>query len=381
MGRRAELISPGPWCSKVHLSDCVHTYRFCMRLSSVLLSPFYALQLASGAKSFADNPIIGSKTLNRMGLHAKRVALAMDMADRRRKSLAHLVTPEQRREYEENGFVRIENFLPPEVFAKVTAELENSDFERYDMLQGTTVTRRALIDDSDLERLPGFKAARNDPRMSNLLRYVSSHDGQPLLVVQVVMALPSTPSKEAASDPQTALHSDTFQPTAKGWLFLKDVGEDDGPFSYVPGSHKITPQRMAWEQRISENADTIENKYSARGSLRIMPEELAALGYGQPVKMVVKANTLIVADTHGFHARCPSYKETTRVEIYGSLRRNPYLPVTGMHIASLSFVKSRVNRLIIGGMRLRGKLGLKGSPWAPAGFGKALEWSKRLKRK
>ncbi|MFD1326459.1 phytanoyl-CoA dioxygenase family protein [Mycoplana ramosa] len=352
-----------------------------MRLSSVLLSPFYALQLASGAKSFADNPIIGSKTLNRMGLHAKRVALAMDMADRRRKSLAHLVTPEQRREYEENGFVRIENFLPPEVFAKVTAELENSDFERYDMLQGTTVTRRALIDDSDLERLPGFKAARNDPRMSNLLRYVSSHDGQPLLVVQVVMALPSTPSKEAASDPQTALHSDTFQPTAKGWLFLKDVGEDDGPFSYVPGSHKITPQRMAWEQRISENADTIENKYSARGSLRIMPEELAALGYGQPVKMVVKANTLIVADTHGFHARCPSYKETTRVEIYGSLRRNPYLPVTGMHIASLSFVKSRVNRLIIGGMRLRGKLGLKGSPWAPAGFGKALEWSKRLKRK
>ena len=119
------------------------------------------------------------------------------------------------------------------------------------------------------------------------------------------------------------------------------MGEEDGPFSYVLGSHKVTPQRMAWEKRISENADTIENKYSARGSLRIMPDELSALGYGQPVKMVVKANTLIVADTHGFHARCPSYKETTRVEIYGSLRRNPYLPVTGMHIASLSFVKAR----------------------------------------
>ena len=65
-------------------------------------------------------------------------------------------------------------------------------------------------------------AARNDPRMSNLLRYVSSSDGQPLLVVQVVMALASTPSKETAADPQTALHSDTFQPTAKAWLFLKD---------------------------------------------------------------------------------------------------------------------------------------------------------------
>lgn len=351
-----------------------------MRLSNVLLSPLYALQLASGAKSFADNPIIGSKALNKMGLHSKRVSIAMDMADKRRRSLSHLVTPDQRREYEENGFVKIENFLPPEVFAQVTAELENSHFDRYDMLQGTTVTRRALIDDLDLERLPGFKAARNDPRMTNLLRYVSSHDGQPLLVVQVVMALASIPSKEAAADPQTALHSDTFQPTAKAWLFLKDVGEEDGPFSYVPGSHKVTPQRLAWEQRISENSDTIENKYSARGSLRIMPHELTQLGYVQPVKMVVKANTLIVADTHGFHARCASYKDTTRVEIYGSLRRNPFLPITGMHLASLPFIKSRVNRLIIDGMKLRGKLGLKGSPWSPAGLGKALEWSKRLKK-
>ncbi|PTM95312.1 phytanoyl-CoA dioxygenase family protein [Mycoplana dimorpha] len=350
-----------------------------MRLTSVLLSPFYALQLASGAKSFADNPIIGSKTLNRMGLHAKRVSIAMEMADWRRRSLAGLVTAEERRDYQENGYVTIENFLPPEVFAQVTSELESCDFDRYDMLQGTTVTRRALIDDSDLERLPGFKAARNDPRMTNILRYVSSHDGQPLFVLQIVMALASTPSKEAAADPQTALHSDTFQPTAKCWLFLKDVGEEDGPFSYVPGSHRVTPQRLAWEQAISENADRIENKYSARGSLRIMPHELTALGYGQPVKMVVKANTLVVADTHGFHARCPSYKPTTRIEIYGSLRRNPFLPVTGMHLASLGFVKSRVNRLIIGAMDLRGKLGLKGSPWKPAGIGKAGEWSKRLK--
>lgn len=350
-----------------------------MRISSVLLSPFYALQLASGAKSFADNPVIGSKWLNKKGLHEKRVSIAMRMADWRRKSLEDKVAPEHRRQYQENGFVKIENFLPPEVFAQVEKELAESDFERHDMLQGSTVTRRALIDDVDLETRPGFKAARNDPRLTNLLHYVSSHAGQPLLVIQVVMALPSAVSKQGAADPQTALHSDTFQPTAKAWLFLKDVGEEDGPFAYVPGSHKVTPQRMAWERRISENSDTIENKYSARGSLRIMSDELGALGYGQPVKMVVKANTLIVADTHGFHNRSPSYKTTTRIEIYGSLRRNPFLPFTGLHIASLPFIKSRINRTIIGALGLRGKLGLKGSPWTPVGKGKAGEWSPRLK--
>ncbi|WP_203423457.1 phytanoyl-CoA dioxygenase family protein [Sinorhizobium sp. BG8] len=349
-----------------------------MRISSVLMSPLYALQLASGAKSFADNPIIGSKRLNRMGLHEKRVSIAMKMADWRRKSLAGSVSADHRRQYEENGFVKIENFLSPEVFAQVQKELDTSDFDRFDMLQGSTVTRRALIDDADLESRPGFKAARNDPRIKNLLRYVSSHAGEPLLVVQVVMALPSAVTHSGV-DPQTALHSDTFQPTAKAWLFLKDVGDEDGPFSYVPGSHKVTDQRMAWERRISENSDTIENKYSARGSLRIMPDELGALGYGQPVRMVVKANTLIVADTHGFHARCPSYKTTTRIEIYGSLRRNPFLPFTGMHVASLPAIRTRMNRLIINAMGLRERLGLKGSPWKAAGAGKAEEWSDRLR--
>ncbi|MCA0339052.1 MAG: phytanoyl-CoA dioxygenase, partial [Proteobacteria bacterium] len=134
-----------------------------MRISSILLSPWYALQLASGAKSFADNPIIGSKWLNRKGLHEKRVSLAMRMAAWRRKKLENLVAPDHRRQYAENGFVKIENFLSPDVFAAVTREIAERDFERYDMLQGETVTRRAIIDDSDLESLPGFKAARNDP--------------------------------------------------------------------------------------------------------------------------------------------------------------------------------------------------------------------------
>ena len=350
-----------------------------MRISSILLSPFYALQLASGAKSFGDNPFIGSKWLNKKGLHEKRVAIAMRMAAWRRKRLEHLVTPDDRRQYAENGFVKIEDFLSPEVFAAVTRELAERDFERHDMMQGATVTRRAIIDEDDLESLPGFKAARNDPRLANLLRYVSSHAGQPLLVMQVVMALPS-PIEKGSTDPQTMLHSDTFHPTAKAWLFLRDVGDEDGPFAYVPGSHEMTPQRFAWERHISENVDAIENKLAMRGSLRIAQDELATLGYGQPVKMTVKANTLVVADTHGFHARSPSYKPTTRIEIYGSLRRNPYLPFTGLHIASLPFIASGMNRLIISAMGLRGKLGLRGSPWVPAGKGKADEWSKRLKQ-
>ncbi len=125
-------------------------------------------------------------------------------------------------------------------------------------------------------------------------------------------------------DPQTLLHSDTFHPTAKAWLFLHDVGPEDGPFLYVPGSHKMTEQRYACEKQISQNSKTIENRYSARGSLRIAEADLKDLGYEGATAMVVRANTLVVADTHGFHARATSKHPTTRMEIYASLRRTRF---------------------------------------------------------
>ena len=53
-----------------------------MRAADVLKMPLYAAELATGAKSFCDNPLIGSRRLNEAGLHVKRIKLAeMDVAD------------------------------------------------------------------------------------------------------------------------------------------------------------------------------------------------------------------------------------------------------------------------------------------------------------
>src|SRR3546814_11353522 len=62
---------------------------------------------------------------------------------------------------------------------------------------------------------------------------------------------PDTTLFPAPDDSQTALHSDTYHPTMKAWFFLHDVANDEGPFQYVPGSHRLTPQRIAWEKRKS----------------------------------------------------------------------------------------------------------------------------------
>ena len=55
---------------------------------------------------------------------------------------------------------------------------------------------------------------------------------------------PPPPCHKAKPDPQTDLHIDTFHPTVKAFYFLTDVADDEGPFVYVPGSHRLTDARF-----------------------------------------------------------------------------------------------------------------------------------------
>jgi hypothetical protein len=64
------------------------------------------------------------------------------------------------------------------------------------------------------------------------------------------------------------------------------------------------------------------------GSFRIGADELPALGLPPPLALPVAANTLIVADTFGFHARARSARRSVRVEVWAVGPRNPFLPWT-----------------------------------------------------
>ena len=54
---------------------------------SVLLAPWRAASLATGTQSFHGKPTLGGEASNRRGLHARRVAIAARMAERRRARL------------------------------------------------------------------------------------------------------------------------------------------------------------------------------------------------------------------------------------------------------------------------------------------------------
>src|SRR5258708_24563312 len=77
---------------------------------------------------------------------------------------------------------------------------------------------------------------------------------------------------------------------------------------------------------MSLSAQHSPNGDPRQGSFRIEPEELPALGLPEPRVFAVPANTLVVADTFGFHARGPSAGRSLRVEIWAYGRRSPFVP-------------------------------------------------------
>ena len=102
---------------------------------------------------------------------------------------------------------------------------------------------------------------------------------------------------------------------------------------------------------------------SRRGSLRVVPAELAAMGLPPPRQLAVRANTLIVADTHGFHARGTSARPVQRVEIWAYSRRNPFLPFTGCDFWRLPALRDRRINLFWSAGDLVEKLGIRTQVW------------------
>jgi len=173
--------------------------------------------------------------------------------------------------------------------------------------------------------------------------------------------------REAAPDPQTDLHIDTFHPTVKAFYFLTDVKADEGPFVYVPGSHRLTEKRLVWEYKQSVGAATSGDRLASRGSLRATAAEVAAMGFSPPRAFAVPANTLVVADTVGFHARGLSVRPSVRVEIWTYGRRNPFLPWTGLDLFSLPGIAERRIPLLWRARDFLDRRGLMGQPWKDVG--------------
>jgi hypothetical protein len=324
------------------------TARMLAQIGGALMVPLWTAQLLTGTKSFERNGVIGSRRLNQHGLHVARVRLAHRIAAARRRRLAGLVSAADREDFARDGFVIRRDFLPAADFAALLGQVKSYRGRLREIAEGDTIMRKIALGPRALAALPALATLLGSPQWRGLIRYIGSRDAEPVIWIQSILRH----AVDGPPDPQTALHADTFHPTVKAWLFLTDVAADAGAFTYVPGSHRLTPERLAWEKRMSLAAPHSPDGETRQGSFRADPDDLTALGLPEPRIFAVPANTLVVADTFGFHARGPSAGRSLRVEIWAYGRRSPFVPWaaldpwTGAALARRSLVGWQLGDLI-----------------------------------
>jgi hypothetical protein len=127
-------------------------------------------------------------------------------------------------------------------------------------------------------------------------------------------------------------HRDSFTNQFKAIIYLSDVGQDNGPFQYVQGSHRLTS--MIRDQR-----------RAALGVAqhRVRDDQIQRLIEGAPdrlLTLVGRAGTLILADTTGLHRGMPITTGTRHAltNYYFAPRtitpvlRDRFKPILGLHV-------------------------------------------------
>jgi len=295
-------------------------------MKSLLKTPLYLIELMTSEKSFKDNPIIGSIMLNRCGLHVIRLLLSHFIMHIRMLVLSGGISAEDRRRFFQQGYLVKENFLSADEFSNLEKESRAFDGEIREARQGDTLTHRAVLSPDVLLRYPIIQGVLFSKSFQRLARFTSGHLRDPLYYLEEI----KNQYSEGGNDPQKMFHHDTFHPSMKSWLFIDDVAENSGAFTFIPRSHKLDWKRIKWEYKMSIVAQDAKNHMHARGSTRYSNEDLVELDLPAPHTFTVKRNTLVLVNVFGIHRRGDSIGKSTRLALWGDSRTNPFLPFPGI---------------------------------------------------
>src|SRR5207248_11302278 len=160
-----------------------------------------------------------------------------------------------------------------------------------EVIDGDTATRHSALAPAVLARVPAGRRLLELLEYRNLIGYAGSSAAAPMVYIQTVLSR----AVAGPADPQRDLHTDTFHPTVKAWLFLTDVTPEAMPFVYVPGSHRLTPQRLEWERRMSIRASARAGQTETRRVRAISRAELSELALPSPELIAAPAKTRLAA--------------------------------------------------------------------------------------
>jgi hypothetical protein len=254
---------------------------------------------------------VGSVRANRLGLQLARIA-AVNVPFRLRSRTVDADIRPFVEAYERDGVVLIEDFLPAEVFAQIREECREA--HEAGLFKSECVEDNSILEESLVLKKPKQMRRTWDALAHHewLLRLVSAITRLPPpehveLEVSYMTKTPEAPQPKRLVG-TNYLHADTHYPSAKAWLFLDDIDEENGAFVYAKGTQRMTLAKLAYEYAAAVRVAKAERD----GTMSVtVPATIArAPTPWQRKAMKVaekpyggKANTLLVGNVGGFHKR------------------------------------------------------------------------------
>lgn len=267
------------------------------------------------ARAGTGSKVIHSRLLNRLGIQVLRAAVARGFYRAVQRPVSEDVAGPLATLRSE-GVVAVPEFLEAEAFGLLCDEAHRiwsergHEARRHD--HGGAMVEHLSILHNGMPLASHFGNYLRDKRVREL---IEGAEKRRINWFRGLRALERVRYAEAAHDRESELHTDIFFHTHKAWLYLTDVEREDGPLGYVRGSHAMTPARLRYEYRESVG----EN----RPSRRITAEEMSQRALNESV-MTCKANTLVVANTCGYHRRLPGKPGRQRHALIMGFRFNPF---------------------------------------------------------
>ena len=280
--------------------------------------------------------IVRSRLLNAAGLQVMRTLLAHSLHRRRTRNGA---TSALAVGLAEEGIVVIPEFLPVPMFDGVQAEFRRALEHASTLPLEKTTTSHVFVRYEDSSRRAGrFEEGVIDhdyvtimPDESDLpvIREHLLKNERLLGLIRGVSGLSRLSSPEAyldrmylsnramSDDPQTELHEDIFCHDWRAWFTINAWTEENAAFRYAARSHHLSLSRLAFEYW-----NSVTNTRDG-GSWRLGPRAKRWLRI-EPQSICCPPNSLVLANTGGYHARGVFQRGHIREAIQLIFRFNPW---------------------------------------------------------
>ena len=226
--------------------------------------------------------------------------------------------------YLNDGYVVIENFLPPNSFLNLEKEFNNI-IKKEKLYSKKDYGLQKIFYNNFSRNIKNFYENR---KLIELLKLCSfdlkgkNIKNNKRKYIEILSHI------ETNSDPQKIWHVDTFHPTCNWWFYTKDILDKNlGPLEYIKGSHKNTFEKLKHEHETINKV--LNNKLKCigtkEGSIRFFNDEtLKNLNYLEKdfKKFFYKKNTLIITNNRGIHRRGHGELNKKRYSLSSSLRFN-----------------------------------------------------------